>query len=94
MVKSEQISSKQHIGREMKIFKDTGLMKQSVHFGWQDKYQALYGLREGYKNSADELVEIVLDNGNDPKILDTFIFPILFSYRHSLEISLNILLTG
>ena len=69
-------------------------MEQSAHFGWQDKDQALYGLREGYKNSADELVEIALDNGNNPKILDTFIFPILFSYRHSLEISLNILLTG
>ena len=73
----------------MKIFKDTGLMEQSAHFGWQDKDQALYGLREGYKNSADELVEIALDNGNNPKILDTFIFPILCSYRHSLEISLK-----
>lgn len=64
-------------------------MEQSAHFGWQDKDQALYGLREGYKNSADELVGIALDNGNNPKILDTFIFPILFSYRHSLEISLK-----
>lgn len=64
-------------------------MERSAHFGWQDKDQALYGLREGYKNSADELVEIALDNGNNPKILDTFIFPILFSYRHSLEISLK-----
>jgi len=64
-------------------------MEQSAHFGWQDKDQALYGLREGYKNSADELVEIALANGNNPKILDTFIFPILFSYRHSLEISLK-----
>lgn len=73
----------------MKIFKDTGLMEQSAHFGWKDKDQALYGLREGYKNSADELVEIALDNGNNPKILDTFIFPILFSYRHSLKISLK-----
>lgn len=65
------------------------MMEQSAHFGWQDKDQALYGLREGYKNSADELVEIALDNGNSPKVLDTFIFPILFSYRHSLEISLK-----
>ena len=37
-------------------------MEQSAHFGWQDKDQALYGLREGYKNSADELVGIALDN--------------------------------
>ncbi len=73
----------------MKIFKDTGYMEQSAHFGWQDKDQALYGLREGYKNSADELIKFVLKNGNNPKILDTFIFPILFSYRHSIEISLK-----
>ena len=73
----------------MRVFKDTGLMEQSAHFGWQNKDQALYGVREGYKNSADELVKIALENGNNPKILDTFIFPILFSYRHSLEISLK-----
>lgn len=73
----------------MKIFKDTGHMQQSAHFGWQDKNEALYGLREGYKNSADELVSIVLENGNNPKILDTYIFPILFSYRHSIEIAMK-----
>ena len=27
----------------MKIFVDTGLMKQSAHFGWQDKDQAYEG---------------------------------------------------
>lgn len=73
----------------MKVLKDTGIMEQSAYFGWQDKNQALYGIREGYKDSADELVEIALTNGDNPKILDTFIFPILFSYRHSLEISLK-----
>ena len=74
----------------MKVFKDTGNMVQSAHFGWQkNKDLALYGLREGYKNSADELVEILLDNQNDIKKLDTYIFPVLFSYRHSIEISLK-----
>lgn len=72
----------------MKIFFDSGNMEQSAHFGWQNKDLALYGLREGYKNSADDLVEIALKNGT-PKTLDTYIFPILFSYRHSLEISLK-----
>ncbi len=72
----------------MKIFFDSGNMEQSAHFGWQDKDFALYGLREGYKNSADDLVEIALEN-RTPKTLDTYIFPILFSYRHSLEISLK-----
>lgn len=73
----------------MKIFKNTEMMNQSAHFGWQTKDEALYGLREGYKKSADELVNIVLENGEDIKMLDTFIFPILFSYRHSIEISLK-----
>lgn len=73
----------------MKIFVDTGVMEQSAHFGWQNKDEALYGLREGYKNSADELVEIAVNSGGNPKILDTFIFPVLFSYRHCLEISLK-----
>ena len=52
-------------------------MSQSAHFGWQTKDEALYGLREGYKNSADELVNIILENGEDIKMLDTYIFPIL-----------------
>lgn len=37
----------------------------------------------------DQLVEIAVNSGGNPKILDTFIFPILFSYRHCLEISLK-----
>lgn len=73
----------------LKIFVDTGLMEQSAHFGWQDKDQALYGLREGYKNSADELVKIAVNSGGNLKILDIYIFPILFSYRHCIEISLK-----
>ncbi|MFR6081034.1 MAG: hypothetical protein ACLUIF_04285 [Roseburia sp.] len=73
----------------MKIFCDTGLMEQSAHFGWQNKDSALYGLREGYKNSADDLVNIAISNGADIKTLDTYIFPILFSYRHALELSLK-----
>ena len=64
-------------------------MEQSAHFGWQDKDQALYGLREGYKNSADELVKIAVNSGGNLKILDTYIFPILFLYRHCIEISLK-----
>ena len=73
----------------MKIFEDTGKMQQSAYFGWQDKNDALLGLREGYKNSADDLVDIALENGNSNKTLDTYIFPILFSYRHSIELSIK-----
>lgn len=73
----------------MKIFKNSGYIEQSAYFGWQNKDEALLGLREGYKDSADRLVEIALENDNNIKILDTFIFPIMFLYRHSIEISLK-----
>ncbi len=73
----------------MKVFEETGIMSQSAHFSWQNKDQALYGLLEGHKNSADELVEIVLNSGENIKKLDAYIFPIIFSYRHSIEISLK-----
>jgi hypothetical protein len=72
----------------MRIFYESKIMEQSAHFGWQNKDSALYGLREGYKNSADDLVRTALKSENI-KTLDTYIFPILFSYRHSLEISLK-----
>lgn len=73
----------------MRLFVDTGELDQSAHFGWQNKDEALYGLKEGYKKSADELVDIAVNSGGNLKILDTYIFPILFSYRHCLEISLK-----
>lgn len=65
----------------VKIFKDSGYMEQSAHFGWQDKDKAIFGLREGYKDNADRLVEIALENGNNIKILDTFIFSIMFRIK-------------
>lgn len=62
-----------------------------AYFGWQDGDLALLGLKEGYKNCADDLIDIALKKGSkgDIKTLDTYIFPILFCYRHSLEISLK-----
>ncbi len=30
----------------MKRFANTGVMEQSAHFGWQNKDEALYGIRE------------------------------------------------
>ena len=62
-----------------------------AYFGWQDGDLALFGLKEGYKNCADNMVDIALKEGSrgDNKTLDTYIFPILFCYRHSLEISLK-----
>lgn len=42
-------------------------MGHAAYFGWQDKGQALYGLREGYKNSADDLVSLVISSNCDSK---------------------------
>lgn len=62
----------------MKILKDTELMNQSAYFGWQDKEKELYDLKEGYKNSADEVVTIVVNSAGNTKILYTYILPIFF----------------
>lgn len=75
--------------KKHRIFVSTDDMDQVAHFGWQDKRLALYGLREGYKNSADDLVDIAVSRKYDIKTLDTYIFPIMFLYRHSLELSLK-----
>ena len=74
-----------------KIFLEGKNPNSRAYYGWQDGGLALYGLKEGYKNSADNLVGIALTEGSkgDIKTLDTYIFPILFCYRHSLEISLK-----
>jgi len=74
-----------------KIFIEGKNPNSRAYYGWQDGGLALFGLKEGYKNSADNLVEIALDEGSEGNIktLDTYIFPILFCYRHSLEISLK-----
>jgi|GEM_PF-6375160 len=73
-----------------KVFVETMIQTRMAYFGWQDKSTALWGLKEGYKNSADSLVDIALQKG-DNETLDTYIFPVLFLYRHSLEISLKII---
>lgn len=64
---------------------------ERAYFGWQNKDTALTGLIMGYKNSADDLVEIALENGygGDIATLDTYIFPIFFMYRHAIELSIK-----
>ena len=76
-----------------KVFIEGTNPNTTAYFGWQDKSTALLGLKEGYKNSADNLVDIALEKA-DNKTLDTYIFPILFLYRHSLEISLKLIYYG
>lgn len=72
----------------MKIFMDTqGEAKyyyETAYFGWQNETQAFIGIREGYKNAADILVDYILKE-NSEKDREQIIFPILFNYRHSIE---------
>ncbi len=61
--------------------------------GWQDADLALWGVKEVYKKAADDLVEIALEQGsnNNIRVLDTYIFPIMYLYRQCLEVSLKII---
>jgi hypothetical protein len=73
------------------IFTDKPDSFACATFGWQSSDLALLGVKEGYKNAADDLVKIALKEGvkNNIRVLDTYIFPIMFLYRQSLEVSLK-----
>lgn len=75
------------------LFTTTPDPHTSAHFGWQSGNSALWGVKEGYKNAADNLVEIALQEGanNNIRVLDTYIFPIMYLYRQSLEVSLKLI---
>lgn len=49
-------------------------------FGWQSADQALWGVKEGFKNSADDLVNKAIREGekNNVRVMDTYIFPIMY----------------
>ena len=76
----------------MKIFEDARedvcALHETAYFGWQSKAKVLIGVRQGYKEAADQLVEYVLQS-NREGIRERFIFPIMFNYRHSIEVSLK-----
>ena len=74
-----------------KLFVEGENYYERAYFGWEDQNTAFYGLREGYLKSADNLLQIALEKGSkgDIATLDTYIFPILFLYRHSIEISIK-----
>ena len=61
--------------------------------GWQNKLSALWGIQEGYKNAADKLVASAIraSKKNNVRVLDTYIFPVMFLYRHSVEINLKLI---
>ncbi|WP_083258703.1 hypothetical protein [Cellulosilyticum sp. I15G10I2] len=66
-------------------------LSNQAYFGWQDKNSALFGIRTGYKDAADKLVDKALEEGQlgNIRVLDTYIFPICFLYRHSIEATLK-----
>lgn len=74
-----------------KIFIEGKNPNERAYIGWQNESLSLFGVKEGYKNSADDLVDIAIREGNKGaiKILDTYVFPIIFLYRHSIEVSLK-----
>ncbi|MEA5009949.1 hypothetical protein [Clostridium tyrobutyricum] len=76
-----------------KIFIEGKDPMSRAYIGWQDNKLSLYGLKQGYKKSADDLVDIAIEKGQKNRIdvLDTYIFPIMHSYRHSIEISLKLI---
>ncbi|BCZ49303.1 hypothetical protein psyc5s11_53700 [Clostridium gelidum] len=76
-----------------KIFIEGTEYGAKAYIGWQDKELSLYGVKEGYKRSADSLVNIAIKEGSKHRIdiLDLYIYPIMFSYRHSIEISLKLI---
>ncbi|NFB58045.1 hypothetical protein EXM89_19165 [Clostridium botulinum] len=76
-----------------RIFIEGKNLMGRAYIGWQDSELSLYGVKEGYKLSADDLVDIVLEKGKENRIdiLDKYIFPIMHSYRHSIEVSLKLI---
>lgn len=76
------------VKRDEILFKVCDDYFQSSNFGWGNLDDQLYGFISGYKESADTLVDIVI-NSKDIKKLDTYVFPICFLYRHSLELMLK-----
>ncbi|MCH4888945.1 hypothetical protein EZV73_15230 [Acidaminobacter sp. JC074] len=76
---------------QRKLFIEGKNQRTRAYFGWQDKDTAFYGVKMGYKNAADKLVDDAIESGLTGAIstLDTFIFPICFLYRNSIEVSLK-----
>ncbi|WP_026477825.1 hypothetical protein [Alkaliphilus transvaalensis] len=74
------------------LFKHGTVFGTYSYYGWQDSLGlAFYGYIEGYKNGADELIDIALEAGKKGRIdvLDTFIYPIIFLYRQVMELCLK-----
>lgn len=71
-----------------KLFKETGSYYQHSHFAWGNWQTQFVGYTDGYKNSADELIELAISS-QDIQKLDTFVYPICFLYRQYLELEMK-----
>ena len=62
-----------------------------ANIGWQNQNLSLWGIKQGYKEAGDDLIKIVLEEGekNNIRVLDTYIFPIMFLYRQSIEVGIK-----
>ena len=74
--------------RGKKLFQSTDNYFDFAYIGWGRVDTQFYGYVKGYKHSADTLVDFAVDS-EDIKILDTYIFPILFLYRQFIELSIK-----
>jgi len=56
-----------------------------LHFHWDMQY----GYEEGYRKAAELLIQHIADKGRDQ---DTLVYPIVFLFRHALELRLKSIL--
>ncbi|AMA72761.1 hypothetical protein ACKE5C_11180 [Aneurinibacillus thermoaerophilus] len=70
-----------------KLFK-SGSYYQIAHFGWGGQDSQFHGYIRGYKEAADNLVDLAIKSENIA-VLDTYVFPIVFLYRQFLELSMK-----
>ncbi|MBE6161915.1 hypothetical protein AAGC94_18640 [Clostridium sporogenes] len=71
-----------------KLFVEGDDRLERAYFGWEDSITKLESIKNGYKMAADDLVGIVLEK-RENCVLEQYIYPIMFLYRHSIEISLK-----
>lgn len=70
------------------LFTETKTHFEYAYFGWGNPNQQWYGYTEGYKQSADILVDYAIQSKRN-KTLDTFVYPICFMYRQYVELKLK-----
>lgn len=71
-----------------KLFLENGDHYQFSHFAWGNREDQFYGYINGYKESADYIMQNALDK-KEISILDTCIFPACFLYRQFIELALK-----